>query len=102
MIPIWKENFKITSYQVDFQEKIKPAHLMQLFQEAAGNHAQSLGASYAELVEEKLFWALLRIRVEIQQLPRWGEEIRTRDFPRKVKWASREAGFQQKNIVQRN
>ena len=42
MIPIWKENFKVTSYQVDFQENIKPTNLMQLFQEAAGNHAQHL------------------------------------------------------------
>ena len=49
MLPVWKENYKITSYQVDFQEKIKPAHLMQLFQEAAGNHAQHLGAGYSSL-----------------------------------------------------
>ena len=81
MISVWKENFKITSYQVDFQERIKPTNLMQLFQEAAGNHAQNLGAGYAALVEEKLFWALSRIRVEIQHLPRWGEEIYIETWP---------------------
>jgi acyl-ACP thioesterase len=81
MIPVWKENYKITSYQVDFQEKIKPAHLMQLFQEAAGNHAQHLGAGYSSLAEEKLFWALSRIRVEIEKLPKWGDEIRVETWP---------------------
>ena len=81
MIPVWKESFKITSYQVDFQENIKPTNLMQLFQEAAGNHAQHLGAGYAALVEEKLFWALSRIRVEILQLPKWGDEIHIETWP---------------------
>ena len=81
MIPIWKENFKITSYQIDFQEKIKPTHLMQLFQEAAGNHAQHLGAGYAALLEEKLFWALSRISVEILELPIWGDDIRIETWP---------------------
>ena len=81
MIPVWKENFKITSYQVDFQEKIKPTNLMQLFQEAAGNHAQHLGAGYTALYEEKLFWALSRIRVELSRIPKWGEEIRVETWP---------------------
>ena len=81
MIPVWKENFRITSYQVDFQENIKPTNLMQLFQEAAGNHAQHLGAGYDALVKEKLFWALSRIRVEINQLPKWGEEIHIETWP---------------------
>ena len=81
MIEVWKENFKITSYQVDFQENIKPTNLMQLFQEAAGNHAEHLGAGYAALAEEKLFWALSRIRVEIQKLPKWGDEIHIETWP---------------------
>ncbi len=81
MIPVWKENYKITSYQVDFQEKIKPTNLMQLFQEAAGNHAQHLGAGYSKLFEEKLFWALSRIRVELIRIPKWGEEIRIETWP---------------------
>jgi medium-chain acyl-[acyl-carrier-protein] hydrolase len=81
MIPIWKESFKITSYQVDFREQIKPTSLMQLFQEAAGNHAQHLGAGYAALAEEKLFWALSRIKVEIQKTAKWGDEIHIETWP---------------------
>ncbi len=81
MVEVWNENFKITSYQVDFQEKIKPTNLMQLFQEAAGNHAQHLGAGYAALFAENLFWALSRIRVELLQIPKWGDEIRIETWP---------------------
>jgi acyl-ACP thioesterase len=81
MVSVWKEIYKISSYQVDFQENIKPTNLMQLFQEAAGNHAQHLGAGYAALLQEKLFWALSRIKVEILQLPKWGEEIQIETWP---------------------
>lgn len=81
MIPIWKEKFKITSFQVDFQGHIKPTNLMQLFQEAAGNHAQHLGAGYSALVKEQLFWALSRIRVEILKMPKWGDEIHIETWP---------------------
>ena len=97
MIPVWKESFKITSYQVDFQENIKPTNLMQLFQEAAGNHAAHLGAGYNALLEDKLFWALSRIRVEIGKLPKWGDEIRIETWPNSVvgpfyaKFCTREA-----------
>ena len=54
---------------------------MQLFQEAAGNHAQHLGAGYAALLEKQLFWALSRISVEILQLPKWGDEIHIETWP---------------------
>ncbi|MCE1197484.1 MAG: thioesterase [Marinilabiliales bacterium] len=78
---IWNERYKITSYQVDFQSKIKPSHLMQLFQESAGNHADHLGAGYLRLMEEGMFWALSRLKVEIEKLPLWGEEIRIETWP---------------------
>lgn len=54
---------------------------MQLFQEAAGNHAQHLGAGHAILEKEKLFWALSRIHVKIGQLPKWGDEIHVETWP---------------------
>ena len=33
------------------------------------------------LIEQKLFWALSRIRVEILRLPRWGEVIQIETWP---------------------
>ena len=76
-----EESPAFTGQVFDFQENIKPTNLMQLFQEAAGNHAEHLGAGYAALAEEKLFWALSRIRVEIQKMPKWGDEIHIETWP---------------------
>jgi acyl-ACP thioesterase len=78
---IWKENFEIKSYNVDFQQKIKPSALMQFFQEVASNHAASLGVGYDPLIEKGLFWALSRLKVEIIRMPSWGETIFFETWP---------------------
>jgi medium-chain acyl-[acyl-carrier-protein] hydrolase len=81
MISVWKENFKINSYHVDFQQKLKSSALMQFFQEAASNHAQHLTAGYNQLQLRGLFWALSRIKVEIERMPNWGESIEIETWP---------------------
>jgi len=81
MKKVWEESFKIASYHLDFQQELKPSVLQQYFQEAAGNHAESLGAGYDTLMARELFWALSRIRVEIERMPKWGETIRIETWP---------------------
>lgn len=81
METIWRENFDIKSYNVDFQQNMKPSALMQFFQEVASNHAAELGAGYEDLIARELFWALSRLTVEIGRMPRWGESILIETWP---------------------
>ena len=81
MESMWKENFEVKSYHVDFQLNIKPSALMQFFQEVASNHAAELGAGYDTLIVRDLFWALSRLTVEITRMPRWGETILIETWP---------------------
>ena len=81
MESVWRENFEIKSYNVDFQLNIKPSVMMQFFQEVASNHAAKLGAGYDALIERDLFWALSRLTVEITRMPRWGETILIETWP---------------------
>ena len=81
MSPVWKESFEIKSFNVDFQQKIKPSALMEFFQEVASNHAASLGAGYDQLMEQGLFWALSRLKVQIFRMPGWGETILFETWP---------------------
>ena len=81
METIWKEDFNIKSYNVDFQQNAKPSALMQFFQEVASNHAAELGAGYDALISRELFWALSRLTVEIGRMPRWGESILIETWP---------------------
>lgn len=81
MESVWRENFEIKSYNVDFQQSVKPSALMQFFQEVASNHAATLGAGYDELIARDLFWALSRLTVEITRMPNWGETILIETWP---------------------
>jgi medium-chain acyl-[acyl-carrier-protein] hydrolase len=81
MESVWREEFEIKSYHVDFQQYIKPSVLMQFFQEVASNHAATLGAGYDALIARELFWALSRLTVEITRMPHWGETILIETWP---------------------
>ncbi len=81
MESVWIENFEVKSYNVDFQLKIKPSALMQFFQEVASNHAASLGAGYDALIARELFWALSRLKVQINRMPEWGDQIEIETWP---------------------
>jgi len=81
MVSVWKENFEIKSYNVDFQQNLKPSVLMQFFEEVASSHAASLGGGYEALIVRDLFWALARLKVEITRMPRWGETILIETWP---------------------
>jgi medium-chain acyl-[acyl-carrier-protein] hydrolase len=81
MESVWKENFEIKSYNVDFQQNLKPSALMQFFQEVAANHAALLGAGYDALITRELFWALSRLNVEIERMPHWGESVLIETWP---------------------
>ena len=81
MESVWREDFEIKSYNVDFQQNIKPSTLLQFFQEVASNHAATLGAGYDALFARELFWALSRLSVEITRMPQWGETIQIETWP---------------------
>lgn len=81
MESVREESFEIKSFDVDFQQNLKPSALMQFFQEVASNHAASLGGGYDVLIERDLFWALSRLKVEITRMPHWGELILIETWP---------------------
>lgn len=81
MKSVWRENFEVKSYYVDFQQNLRPSVLMQFFQEVASNHATELGGGYDVLIDRGLFWALSRLSVEIARMPHWGELVMIETWP---------------------
>ncbi|WPP48639.1 acyl-[acyl-carrier-protein] thioesterase [Catalinimonas niigatensis] len=68
--------FTVRSYDVDFQRRLRPDVLCSFFQEVASEHALKLGVGYQQLEEQKLFWVLSRLLLQIKELPKWHEEIK--------------------------
>jgi medium-chain acyl-[acyl-carrier-protein] hydrolase len=94
--PIWSERFRIKSYDVDFRRRASLESLCRYFLEAAWNHAEALGAGFAELASRNRLWVLSRLLVEVKEYPRWTEPVHLRTWARPAQslFAMRDFEFQ--------
>ena len=78
---IYRQSFDISDAHLDCFGRVKPSAVLYFAQEVSANHAALLGASWEDLSEKELFWAILRHRVQIERLPMAGERITLETWP---------------------
>ena len=76
-----EEKFTVKSYECRPDGNIKTACLMQYLQEAAALHAEQLGFGVDSLNTINSYWVLFNIRIEINRLPKWNDEITVKTWP---------------------
>ena len=81
MEPIYERKFEITSADTDRYGRLKSSHLLSFLQEVAGDHSTLLGTDRETLMQQNLFWAVIRHRVQITRLPGSGEKITVQTWP---------------------
>ncbi len=81
MEPIYQQSFTIDGSAVDRYGRLKPSTALFYAQEIAGQHCTLLSLDYDALASKRLFWAVIRHRVQITRLPRAGETIRVETWP---------------------
>ena len=81
MEPIFEKNYHIPATAVDCFDRLKLSHVLDYLQEVAGDHCALLGTDRQALTQRNLFWAVLRHRVQINRLPRAGEDITLQTWP---------------------
>lgn len=81
MEAIYTQTFTLSDLHVDCFGRMKPAVMLWMIQEISGVHAARLGASWEDLAEKNLFWAVIRHKVEISRLPEAGQTITLRTWP---------------------
>ncbi len=79
-----EEQFTVAAYESDFTGRLALASLFDRFQEIAGHHATHLDVGFEKLREVGAAWMLSRIRVKIETLPKWGETVTLRTWPKGV------------------
>lgn len=79
---VWREQFKVHSFEVDLNQRGTLESLCRHFQEAAWNHAEHLGVGYERLSQENRVWVLARLLVKIERHPHWAETITVQTWPR--------------------
>lgn len=77
---IYSEDFTIRSYHVDINRKLTIQKLCSFFQDIAGNHTVACGVGWEVMQDEKLFWVLSRLRIEVEKYPEWRDQITIRTW----------------------
>jgi len=72
---------EIRGFDCGYGGPLKPLPLMNILQEAAGEHADSLGWGIENLQAEGRTWMLSRIDLRIEHLPRTGDRVRVLTWP---------------------
>ncbi len=99
MQAVWTEDIKIKVHETDLNAKLKISSVFNYFQEAAHNHATDLNVGFHLLKEKDLFWVLSRIKVVVERLPQWEEQLRIETWPKGIDklFALRDFKFIDKN-----
>jgi medium-chain acyl-[acyl-carrier-protein] hydrolase len=72
---IYSENFKINFLQCYSNGSLKYTELFNLLQMVAANHADFGGIGLSDLQKNDQAWVLAKMLVEIENMPKWNEEV---------------------------
>ena len=77
----YKKSYIISSFEVDFQQKLRVHSLFNLFQDLADEHAEKLGLGYTFCSQNGIGWVGGAYHVKINRLPTWGDKITIETWP---------------------
>lgn len=81
MEPIFRQNYTVTDNEVDCFGLLKPSMILFYAQDVAGQHCIELGTDYDTMAAKRLFWAVIRHRVQINRMPCRGQRITVETWP---------------------
>lgn len=81
MEPIYIHNFEVNDSAVDRYGRLKPSMILLYAQTVATQHGELMSVGYDILKKRRMFWAVIRHRVQITRLPHHGETIRVETWP---------------------
>ena len=79
------QDIHISIEHVDFKKELKLSSLLTLFQEIASTHVEKLGYPAKLTLGKGLIWVIARQRIEIDNLPKYEDDITLTTYPRNMK-----------------
>ena len=76
----WEDEYTIPFCEVDTKESVFLPTLWNLMQDTAWHHADHLKVGYSDLAEQRCFWVLSRLSIQMEQYPGWDEKIKIRTW----------------------
>ena len=78
---IYQHTYTVEDNEVDCFGYLKPSMLLFYAQDMAGRHCVELSVDYDTMAAKRLFWAVIRHRVQITRMPRQGEKLTLQTWP---------------------
>lgn len=79
---IEKKLVRITSYDVDGTNRLRPVSFVNYFQDLAGENCERLGFGFEKLMEQRLVWIVSKIKMEVLSWPLWNDTIEINTWSR--------------------
>ncbi len=62
---LWEKEYYLRASDFDKFGNIKPSAVLDLFQDAAGQHAEEIGVGFEQMIKRSYLWVLTKIKFEI-------------------------------------
>ena len=66
----------------DVNDRLRPASVLDIFQDAAARHAELLGCGYLEMLKKNRLWVLLRNHYSVEKYPYYTQELKVSTWPK--------------------
>lgn len=80
---MFSKKYTLSTSDVDAFLELKLSSLFVMMQDAATDHAETLGVGKAKTLDKGLFWVITRYLVDILRMPRYLETIVVKTYPGK-------------------
>ena len=81
MTSVYQTKFEIDATHSDCFGRLKPSSILYFVQEIAGQNCKELAVDWDTMAARRMFWAIIRHRVQITRLPSKGETITVETWP---------------------
>lgn len=83
MKKIWQKEYSLRAGDFDKFDRIKPSAVLDLFQDAASQHAEEIGVGFNDMLAQEYLWVLTRIKYEIISSPLRYQTVKVKTWPLK-------------------
>lgn len=81
MRKLWERGYVLRASDFDKFNYIKPSAVLDLFQDAAGQHALEIGVGFCDMIKHGYLWVLTRVKFEIITMPVLYQEVLVKTWP---------------------
>ncbi len=81
MNKVFEDIYNLRAADFDRWERLRPASILDLFQDIAGRHANILGVGATELLKKNTVWVLVKVRFQVLKEARMYQRVKLRTWP---------------------